>query len=61
MKTAQLLHLEYVLMYGEHWTAHVITFRDPGEAESARKQRANDPTRYACVRVTGPHDQQVPS
>lgn len=61
MKIVQMLHLEYVLMRGEYWTAHVIPFRDPGDAAAAAKVRESDPKLYACVRVTGPWPHEVPS
>lgn len=60
MKTVKHYHLEYVLMIGERWSAHVIPFRDPGEAAAAAKVRENEPKLYACVRVTGPHQHEVP-
>ena len=60
MKTVPHYHVEYCLLIGERWTPHVIPLRDPGEAEAAAKIREGDTKLYACVRVTGPHDHQVP-
>ena len=59
MKTVKMLHVEYALKLGKLWTLHVIPIRDPSEAETERRRRDGDPL-YACVRVTGPHDHQVP-
>jgi len=61
MTTAKFYHLEYCLVLGgKTWTAHVIPIRDPSEAETERKKRDGDPL-YACVRVTGPFDHEVPA
>lgn len=60
VKTTPVWRVEYVLMLAGKWTPHVATFRDLGEAQTAAKLRENEPQRYACVRVTGPFDHQVP-
>lgn len=64
MKTVPVYHVEYAFRAdtsGTKWEPHVIAIRDPSEAEAAAKVRREQPALYACVRVTGPHEHQVPS
>jgi hypothetical protein len=57
----KVYHVEYANKRGDKWEPHVIVIRDPSEAEAAAKIRRDDPTYYACVKVTGPFDHEVPN
>lgn len=59
-RQAPYYHLEYVVRLSDRWELRVIPVRDPSEAEVQAKFRRDDPKRYACVKVTGPFDHEVP-
>ncbi len=61
MKTKMIpvYHVEYAQRLSDRWHPRVIPCRDAGEAEVQRKLR-DGVQGYACVKVTGPHQQEMP-
>lgn len=58
-KTVKVFHLTYAHHVGGKWEPRCIAIRDPAEAEAQRKLR-DGVQGYACVKVTGAHDQEMP-
>ena len=59
-KSVSVWHVEYALFSAGRWEPRVIPVRSREEAVVAAKNR-EDVQYYACVKITGPHSQEMPT
>ncbi len=59
-RIARVHHLAYAFKASDRWEPMVLAIADPGEVKRQADFRRNDPTHYACVKVSGPHEHEVP-
>ena len=59
-KTISTWHVEYALFAFGRWEPRIIPVRSHEEAVVAAKNRT-DIEYYACVKITGPHQQEMPA
>ncbi len=63
MRSVEVYHVQYAFRAdasAKRWVPLVSGCRSLDEADQLARSKRNDPRHYACVKVTGPHAQQVP-
>lgn len=60
-KMVEVWHVEFAQPHGTEWLALLHTFRDEATAKRRAATWADDYKGARCIRVTGPHQQEVPA